>query len=332
MPDATCPHCRSPLDFPTLLLSFNPASIRCQGCDNNIRVSNVVATAVVALLLTGSYALWRLLDTHSVTPNQTLLVMVIGLVGIEYLYFEALRQGWLPSTLTKEPVGIASTPSTQTPCDDTAAAPTAARATIPITIPDTGRPIAECIIPRIQHRRCLPPVLEATDDQPVPPSSINRLINQPLFGDLVLTYAIDTRDGHIALTHDLFEQCQLPTSSIPPSPLKDLFTLAEHNALPSLANIRQLDDGMIKQLTCDHQMMACGILFPALWDQIEHSEGTEVVIAVLHPDHIWYVPSNNPDAIAALKTAMTDVTFDDADLLSRTLYVREEDEWVEFDE
>ena len=74
------------------------------------------------------------------------------------------------------------------------------------------------------------------------------------------------------------------------------------------------------------------MLFPALWDQIEASERTEVVIAVLHRDQIWYVPSNNPAAIAELKAAVEQFDMDDNHALSRTLYVREEDEWVEFDE
>lgn len=306
MSERKCPHCHSPLDFQTLVFSMNPIIIRCKHCSESILVSPLIAAILVTLMIGVGYATWLWLAELGFAPNQSLPGVLLTSLGLVYAYYEGLRSGIIPSSLVVVD-GTTPRPETHTHSVD--------QEDINATI---GR-----LIPRIKPATYLESIRASSGETPQ-----SEPFTQPLFGDLLLAYAIDTDDSHIALSPTSAEQFGLPAAF--PGP--ELQAAAEKNALASLATIRQSEHGSIKQLTCDQHMMACGVLFPALWDQIEGSEGTEVVIAVLHRDQLWYVPSDNPMAIAELKAAVEQFDMDDNHALSRTLYVREEDEWVEFDE
>lgn len=307
MPEHKCPNCHAPLDFQTLLLSTNPAALDCKGCDEKIRVGIPGVSLILIVVAAGCYFLYRLLTELGLGINLILIAIIAFLLAAEYVYYEVLRRGILPSNL------IDTNPSVLVSSKKGAGPKTA----------NSTRAPASRIIPRIKHRGYLDSVRQAIGDVP------DQLpFTQPLFGDLILAYAIDTNEGHIALSPSTAKQFGFPIQE----PDANLKNQAEANALPSLSNIHQLEDGLIKKLTCDQHMMACGVLFPALWDQIERDAGTEVVIAVLHRDHIWFAPSNDASAVESLKTAVADTTFNDSHELSKTLYVREEDEWVEFTE
>ena len=310
MSERRCPHCHSPLDFQTLVFSLNPIIIRCKTCSESILVSPYIAAILVALMIGVGYATWLWLAELGFAPNQSLPGVLLTSLGLVYAYYEGLRSGIIPSSLVEADGTLPKQVSTARP----------------ISQQDANEAIGR-VIPRIKTRSYLDAVRASIDNTSENPTQ-DLPFTQPLFGDLVLAYAIDTDEGHIALSPNTAEHFSLPSEA--PGP--ELKAAAEKNALPSLSTIRQAQQGAIKQLSCDNHMMACGVLFPALWDQIEASEETEVVIAVLHRDHIWYVPSNNPAAIAALKAAVEQFDMDDNHALSRTLYVREEDEWVEFDE
>jgi len=303
MSERKCPHCHSPLDFQTLVLSMNPIIIRCKNCSESILVSPVIAAILVTLMIGVGYATWLWLAELGFAPNQSLPGVLLTSLGLVYAYYEGLRGGIIPSSLVV--------------VDGTTPRPEAHTHNVHDVGQEDINDAIHRLIPRI-----------STDAPSQGVNALNNPFTQPLFGDLLLTYAIDTDDGHVSFSPTTAERFGLP-AELPGSELK---AAAEKNALASLATIRQSEHGSIKQLTCDNHMMACGVLFPALWDQIEGSEGTEVVIAVLHRDQLWYVPSDNPAAIAELKAAVEQFDMNDKHALSRTLYVREEDEWVEFDE
>lgn len=306
MSDRRCPTCHSPLDFQTLVLSMNPILIRCKGCSESILVSPFIAAILVALMIGVGYATWLWLAELGFAPNQSLPGILLTSLGLVYGYYEGLRLGIIPSSLIKWDGTLPPPATSESPQS-------------PVSSEEASEAIKR-LIPRIQTQNHLDASSgNAPQDQP---------FTRPLFGDLVLAFAIDTDEGQLALTPNIAERAGIA----PEMPGPELASVAEKNARPALSSIHQSEDGAIKQLTCDQHMMACGVLFPALWDQIETSEGTEVVMAVLHRDHIWYVPSNNTDAIAELKAAVAHFDMTDAHALSQTLYVREEDEWVEFDE
>ncbi len=303
MSERKCPHCHSPLDFQTLVLSMNPIIIRCKNCSESILVSPVIAAILVTLMIGVGYATWLWLAELGFAPNQSLPGVLLTSLGLVYAYYEGLRGGIIPSSLV---VVDGTTPRPEAHTHN---------------VHDVGQEDINDAI-----RRLIPRISTDASSQDV--NTQNKPFTQPLFGDLLLAYAIDTDDGHVSFSPTTAERFGL----LAELPNPELKAAAEKNALASLATIRQSEHGSIKQLTCDNHMMACGVLFPALWDQIEGSEGTEVVIAVLHRDHLWYVPSDNPAAIAELKAAVEQFDMNDNHALSRTLYVREEDEWVEFDE
>lgn len=301
MSERCCPNCHAPLDFQTLVFSMNPIIIRCKHCSESILVSPYIAAILVALMIGVGYGTWLWLAELGFAPNQSLPGVLLTSLALVYGYYEGLRNGIIPSSLIESDM----------PFQKTAA--TAASHT-----QEERNAALDQLIPVIQSQGAL------ANDLP----QSKQPLSQPLFGDLVLTYAIDTGTERIPLTPDSAQQHNLDQAT--PGP--ELQALAERNARPHLASIQQSERGAVKRLTCDQHMMACGILFPTLWDQIEASEGTEVVIAVPHRDQIWYVPSTNPDAIDELKLAIAHFDMNDRHAISPTLYVREEDEWVEFDE
>ncbi|MGB1091982.1 MAG: hypothetical protein ACPGYX_07655, partial [Oceanobacter sp.] len=303
-------HCGTALDFQTLMLSLNPYTIRCDGCDEKIRPNPWLISVIVLVLFALTWFVWDELAEQGIRYQTSLMVIVGIIFGCEYLLYEALRQGWLASNLVFPHEVIRKADSNSAASSEKTHSADAAK-------------LSSSILPQIKTRQNLEALKAELADKPE-----HLPITETLFGDLVLTYALDLDEQRIFLSPAHIEQYGLQQALKPES----LRSIAEANALPILSNILQSQQGKIIQLTCHENLMACGVLFHPLWDQIEEQTGSEIVIAVPHRDHIWYVSAKDEEAIEELRAAVSNSQFDGNQTLSRLLFIREEGEWEVFDD
>lgn len=286
-----CPSCGSGLDFKSVLTSNNPARIKCPGCDSKavVPLTYVIPIAIAVLAL--SLGLWYFVDQHDFRLKFALIAFVaLGLV-VELLYFFGLKTGIVPSNLVsefKKEVRV-----------------------------DGDAPTRYKVLPRIKNTNYVAATENLTSD-----ALSSKPIIEPLFGDLVLAYAVDLGDSYVALSEATATEFDIN--------LNNLRQTAEFNALSSLRGIRMNPHGKIVELACSDNMMACSILFPALWNQIEGQAGGPVIVAVPHRDTVLYARADDAEAIEELKNAMTQFDFEDTHALSRQFFIRANKEWVVF--
>lgn len=290
MTELKCPACSTPMDFISVLSSTNPAAIKCPGCGDHIKVKYQYVIPLVLGIVIAAIGLWSITDSLGASLKGSLVAMLVLGVVVEYLYFEALRRGVIPSSLVESTVGISENESAAEP---------------------------QRIIPAIKNSRYLSSVETISDG-----SADAQPISQPLVGDLVLTYAIDIGSGYVALSKQSAEEFNISVDN--------LRQTAEVNALSALMHTRIFPEEKVSRLACPDNMMACGMLFPELWKQIEGAAGGRVVIAVPDRDTILYARADDPEAIDALKQRLSAFNFDETHALSDLLFIRNDSGWQEF--
>lgn len=287
MTEVKCPSCRASMDFKSVFFATNPVSIKCPGCAEVIKVNKLYAIPIAGLVAVVAFGLWDYVDSQGASVKQSILAMVaLGLV-VEYLYFELIRKGMVPSSLTKDLERDASgdTPS----CDYK-------------------------VVPRIKNKHYL---IAAQREMNGVEKSIP--ITEPLAGDLVLAYAIDMGENYVALSESSAEEFNIS--------MEGLRQKAEVAALPSLGGIRVNQQGKVSELACADNMTACSILFPEMWNQIEGEIGGPVVMSVPHRDTVLYARADDDEAVEELNVAMESFDFDEVHALSKLLFTRDGDAW-----
>jgi uncharacterized protein YtpQ (UPF0354 family) len=167
------------------------------------------------------------------------------------------------------------------------------------------------IVPRIKQTN----FARAIDD--IPGMNANsRPIIEPLVGDLLLTYAIDIGPSYMAVTPNVLRENNLQQS--------DLRVLGEANALHAMRSLKVRTDGTVHEITADENMVACTILFPELWQQIEQEIGAPIVAAFPHRDFVIY---SSQDKIDALKQIVNGVDFNETHALSKLIFQRFNGGW-----
>ncbi len=174
------------------------------------------------------------------------------------------------------------------------------------------------VVPRIKHLN----FLKAMDAIPGI-TDRSRPISEPLVGDLFLTYAIDIGASYEAVNQATLEKYNLQQSG--------LQSLAKANALIALSKIKTKTDGTVHELTAGDNMAACSILFPELWQQIEQQIGGDIIAAFPHRDAVFYVRADAPNAVEALKKAISQINFAETHALSQLLYRRVTGQWCTFE-
>jgi len=292
MSEMKCSLCSTSLDFKSVLTSSNPIAIKCPGCDKKIKVkvSYAIPIAVVTVFL--AVGLWYLLEQYGASFKRSAIGLIIFGLAVEYLYFEALRRGIVPSSLTNENRQNEE--------------------------PESVGLKTYNIVPRIKNINYLNSVKNVTNgvENSTP-------ITEPLVGDLVLAYAIDIGENYVALSKSSSEEFNIS--------MENVRKTAETNALQSLRSIQVNPYGKLFEITCPDNMMACSILFPALWNQIEGEIDGPVIVAIPHRDTVIYARADDNEAIEELRDAMTHFDFEDTHALSKQFFVRDGNEWQKFD-
>jgi uncharacterized protein YtpQ (UPF0354 family) len=291
MTEMKCPACGTSMDFKSVISSTNPASIKCPGCVESIKINYLYAVPITVFVLIMAFGVWNYLEHLEASFKQSLLAMIaLGLV-VEYLYFEALKRGIVPSSLTAERVI-----NEQNNCANSN---------------------SYKIVPRVKNSNYLNVIQNVTNgvEESIP-------VTEPLVGDLVLTYAIDLGESYVALSKSSAKDFNVSMDNVRQT--------AEVNALSSLKGIQVNPHGKVFELACSDNMMACSILFPALWDQIEGEIGGPVIIGVPHRDTVLYAHADDKEAIEELISAMARFDFEETHALSKLLFVRDNNEWRKF--
>lgn len=101
---SNCRHCGTPFKFSDALKGFNPASIKCSGCNERIKSSYVTLAITFMLYLAILAALWALplsLQEIGAASAGTLKLIALCVFGLlfEFLYYKLLATGTIKSNL-----------------------------------------------------------------------------------------------------------------------------------------------------------------------------------------------------------------------------------------
>ncbi len=145
---------------------------------------------------------------------------------------------------------------------------------------------------------------------------------QSLVGDLILTFALDMGDSDVTVSAGLCQQYNIDPAELP--------DLALSNAVELLRDIKVHTDGIIYELEVGHDMEACTMLFPSLWQQIADSFESDILAIFPHRNHVFYAPSNSELGKTALLEMLQQSDFiNDTHALSQKLYLFSQQEWSE---
>jgi len=173
----------------------------------------------------------------------------------------------------------------------------------------TVEPAHVVVVPRIKHTRfleaaaALPGMVEETAP-----------LAEPLAGDLLVTYAVDTGPAFEMVSAASLEKYGLERNS--------LRMRARTSAKPALRSVNRRTDGVVHELTADNNMAACTILFAEFWDQIEREQGGPVIAIFPHRDRVYFGRADDAATKPALRKLLREFDFDDTHALSQLLYTR----------
>jgi len=87
-------------------------------------------------------------------------------------------------------------------------------------------------------------------------------------------------------------------------------------------------EGLVNKLTTRDNLIACSILYPELWRQIEGEIGGKILVAIPHRDTVLYAREDNEKAVSELQRIINeDIDFSDTHALSKSLYQLVENSW-----
>lgn len=179
----------------------------------------------------------------------------------------------------------------------------------------TSVPLA---LPRVKNIKMLQHLqsIEEMTEESIP-------IAETLVGDLIVTYALDLDASYVSISRGICKKYQLNPDTVP--------DLALSNAAELLRDIKVHSDGKLYELEVGHNMAACTILFPSLWNQIAGILNSELVAIFPHTNHVFYAPLHSEQGIQALLEMVQQFDFaNDRHTLSQKLYKFHEDEWQEY--
>ena len=146
-------------------------------------------------------------------------------------------------------------------------------------------------------------------------------IVEPIVGDLLLTYAIDTGENYISISPTILKDYNLSKT--------DLLNLSKRHGLNILKDLRINTDGQIYQLAAAENMTACTILFSELWQQIESELGCNVIVSFAHRDSVLYARTDSESSINALKVFVSKMDFTETHALSEKFFRLNDGQWQE---
>jgi uncharacterized protein YtpQ (UPF0354 family) len=273
----------------------------CPGCQHKIRPYTghaILLFLVVAIALFGLLAATESLGLK--TQVQLVLVVILTL-GFEVLYFQLLRSGKMGSNLVD-----ASDFHLQQ-------AETAASNSVEALAAQVVSQVQHPVIPRLKRADYVESMrqVEGMDEANMP-------LTDPLFGDLILSYALDIGEHFMALSQVHLEPLNIGEL--------DWRHDCKLNCLNALAKLEHHKEGRLRFMQAPDSMTACTVLFPELWDQVMADFALDPVIAVLHRDLIVYADKHDAQAMAELQHYVD--TFEgDHHSLSKLLYQRHGASW-----
>lgn len=318
------------MDFMSILVSINPSLFKCPGCNEDIKVSLWYSIPLTIVVLGSAFGIWAYTEHLDLRFKVAILFIAIFTLVAELLYFMAIKWGLVTTTLVDEAVWQAEEQKERTNhllgdddlvMNDEVEQEEQEQDSVNDSISqEFSDSTAQeyLIVPRIKNKLFLDAIKDLGDD-----SDKSMPIAHGLFGDLILTYAIDVEDSYIALSQTSAEEFNINTD--------DLLKKAAPNALSALSQIQMFSKNKLFQLSCPDNMIACSVLFPALWDQIESEAGGAVVIGVPHRDAVFYTLANDQKGINELKTLVDQCDFNETHALSKNLYTRHEESWKVFE-
>ncbi len=174
------------------------------------------------------------------------------------------------------------------------------------------------VVPRIKHTN----FVEAMNAIPGMTDN-SRPVTEPIVGDLLLTYAIDMGHSYMAVTPGVLKDHSLTQS--------DMRALAMANGLTVLRSLTVQTNGVLHEMTADENMVACSILFPELWQQVEQEINAKPIVSFPHRDSVLYTSAESPHGIEELRKIIADVDFNETHALSKLLFQPTPDGWTVID-
>lgn len=170
---------------------------------------------------------------------------------------------------------------------------------------------------RIKHTAFLE-ILDSIPDMPAE----QKPLNESIVGDLIHAYAIDLGDSYTFVTPTVLAEHNMGE--------EDVRNQAMMNSMMTLQNMTTRTTGGVYELASDNNV-ACSILFPELWQQIEQEIGAKPLVSFPHRDVVFYTRTADKDGIEELKQAITSVDFSDTHALSRLIYQHSSEGWTVVD-
>ena len=146
---------------------------------------------------------------------------------------------------------------------------------------------------------------------------------ESIVGDLLHAYAIDLGDSFTFVTPDILNEHNLSED--------DMRDQAMVNSMMALQNITTRKNGGVYELSAGDNSVACAILFPELWDQIEQEIGGIPLVSFPHRDVVFYTRADDMNGIEEMKQAIASVDFSDTHALSSLLYQPSPEGWTVID-
>jgi len=165
------------------------------------------------------------------------------------------------------------------------------------------------VVPRIKHANFLVAManIPGMDAE-------SRPLAEPLAGDLLLTYAVDTGPGYEMVSPASVAKYGLDRPR--------LRTQARQNVLPVMRSIKLQTDGTLYELTANDNMAACTILFAEFWDRVEREQGGKMIAIFPHRDRVVFGRADSLATRPALAKVRDAIDFDETHALSKLLYAR----------
>jgi len=171
---------------------------------------------------------------------------------------------------------------------------------------------------RIKHTAFID-MLNSIPDMPTE----QKPLYKPIVGDLLHAYAIDLGDSFTFVTPDILHEHNLSEEGV-----RDQ---AMTNSMIALQNITTRQNGSVYELTAGDNSVACTILFPELWDQIEQEIGSKPLVSFPHRNVVFYTRADDMNGIEEMKQAIASVDFSDTHALSSFIFQPSSEGWVVVD-
>jgi hypothetical protein len=164
------------------------------------------------------------------------------------------------------------------------------------------------IFPRIKTKRFLEAAkaLQGMNDENLPYA-------EPLAGDLLLTFAVDTGAAFVSVTRALLKERGIDHVEAKME--------AFRNMAPAVEAMKGHAVGPVFKLELDNDLSACSIVWSDIWRDFARQLGAAPVAIFAHRNLVLFTAEGNEQGLRFLNETVAKLNFEDTHALSKYLYV-----------